>query len=161
MLTSNSNTSSLNEANFRRKWAKWIELVFELDGSISILLRTGLTRVLARVGRSNNCCRRSLARKSLEISFLSVFSRRCDFVRECFCKIRAWFMLDRVLSKRELPIHFSYHNFLGAFATRSDNFLINTCTSYVLEDFLSFVYANAFFVSSASVCFVRGNVNPH
>ena len=33
-----------------------------------------------------------------------VLSRRCDFVGECFCKIRAWFMLDRVLSKRGLPV---------------------------------------------------------
>ena len=28
----------------------------------------------------------------------------CDFVGECFCKIRATFMLDRVLSKRGLPV---------------------------------------------------------
>ena len=30
--------------------------------------RTGLTRVMAKVGRSNNCCRQSRARKSREIS---------------------------------------------------------------------------------------------
>ena len=57
-----------------------------------------------KVGQSNNCCRWSPARKSLEISFLLVLSRRCDSVGEYFCKIRAWFMLDRVLSKRGLPV---------------------------------------------------------
>ena len=55
-----------------------------------------------KVGRSINYCRRSPARKSLN-SFLSVLSRRYDFVGESFCKIRASFMLDRVLSKRRLP----------------------------------------------------------
>ena len=56
-----------------------------------------------KVGRSINYCRRSPARISLN-SFLSVLSRRYDFVGESFCKIRASFMLDRVLSKRELPV---------------------------------------------------------
>ena len=56
-----------------------------------------------KVGRSINYCRRSPARKSLN-SFLSVLSRRYDFVGESFCKIRASFMLDRVLSKRGLPV---------------------------------------------------------
>ena len=42
--------------------------------------------------------------KSLKISFLSVLSRRCDFVGECFCKIWASFMLDRVLLKQGLPV---------------------------------------------------------
>ena len=47
---------------------------------------------------SNYCCRQSLARKSREIScFLPVLSRGCDFVRECFRKLQAWFILDRVL----------------------------------------------------------------
>ena len=32
-----------------------------------------------------------------EISFLPVLSRGYDFVGECFRKLRAWFMLDRVL----------------------------------------------------------------
>ena len=36
--------------------------------------------------------------------FLPVLSRGCDFVGECFRKIRAWFFLDRVLSKRALPV---------------------------------------------------------
>ena len=56
-----------------------------------------------KVGRSINYCRRSPARISLN-SFLSVLSRRYDFVGESFCKIRASFMLDRVLSKRGLPV---------------------------------------------------------
>ena len=43
---------------------------------------------------SNNCCRQSLARKSREISFLPVLSRGCEFVEECFRKLRAWFILD-------------------------------------------------------------------
>ena len=60
-------------------------------------------KVVAKVGGSNNCCRRLPGRKSLEISFLSVLSRRCDFVGECFCKIWAWFMLDCVLAKRGFP----------------------------------------------------------
>ena len=46
---------------------------------------------------SNNCCRQSLSTKSREISFLPVLSRGCDFVGECFRKLRAWFILDRVL----------------------------------------------------------------
>ena len=49
---------------------------------------------------SNNCCRQSLARKSREISFLPVLSRGCDFVRECFRKLWAWFILDRVVGIR-------------------------------------------------------------
>ena len=53
---------------------------------------------------SNNCCRQSLARKSCEISFLPVFSRGCDFVGECFHKLRALFILDRVLRKQALPL---------------------------------------------------------
>ena len=56
-----------------------------------------------KVGRSINYCRRSPARKSLN-SFLSVLSRRYDFVGKSFCKIRASFMLDRVLSKLGLPV---------------------------------------------------------
>ena len=56
-----------------------------------------------KVGRLINYCRRSPARISLN-SFLSVLSRRYDFVGESFCKIRASFMLDRVLSKRGLPV---------------------------------------------------------
>ena len=43
---------------------------------------------------SNNCCRQSLARKSREIGFLPVFSRRCYFVGEHFRKLRAQFILD-------------------------------------------------------------------
>ena len=54
--------------------------------------RTGLLRVVTKVGCSNNCCQRSPSRKSLEICFLSVFSCICDFVGECFCKIRATFI---------------------------------------------------------------------
>ena len=46
---------------------------------------------------SNNCCRQSLATKSREISFLPVLSHGCDVVGECFRKLRAWFILDRVL----------------------------------------------------------------
>ena len=46
---------------------------------------------------SKNCCRQSLVTKSREISFLPVLSRGCDFVGECFPKLRAWFILDRVL----------------------------------------------------------------
>ena len=52
---------------------------------------------------SDNCCRQSLARKSREISFLPVLSRGCDFVGECFRKLRAWFILD-VLDLGSCPV---------------------------------------------------------
>ena len=39
-----------------------------------------------------------------EIPFLPVLSRGCDSVGECFRKVRAWFILDRVLSKLALPL---------------------------------------------------------
>ena len=48
-------------------------------------------------GRTIVAAKLSLARKSCEISFLPVLSRECDFVGECFRKLRAWFILDRVL----------------------------------------------------------------
>ena len=73
--------------------------------------RTRLTGVMAKVGWSNNCCQQSLASKSCEISFLPVLSHRCDFDGECFCKIWAWFILHRVLSKRALPLRNTIKNY--------------------------------------------------
>ena len=115
-----------------------------------------------KVGRSINYCRRSPARISLN-SFLSVLSRRYDFVGESFCKIRASFMLDRVLSKRgslSRTVHFSNHKFLGALAFRSCNFLLDICTRTSLKVSL---FTQTLFpcLRHLSSCFVRRNVNPH
>ena len=109
--------------------------------------------------------RRSPARKSLEISFLSVLSRRCDFVGECFCKIRASFMLvvscqnEDCLSR---TVHFSNHKFLGAFAVRSCNLLTDICTRTSPKvSFPLFTQTLFSCLRNFSSCFVRRNVNPH
>ena len=64
----------------------------------------GRTIVAGNRLQENLVNRQSLARKSREISFLPVLSRGCDFVGECFRKLWAWFILDRVLWKQALPL---------------------------------------------------------
>ena len=72
----------------------------------------GRTIVAGNRLQENLVNRQSLARKSREISFLPVLSRGCDFVGECFRKLRAWFILDRVLWKQALPSRNSSENLL-------------------------------------------------
>ena len=121
--------------------------------------RTGLPRVVTKVGYSNNCCQRSPARKSLEICFLSVLSCICDFVGECFCKVRATFMLDRVLSKRGLPVEDC------AFFWSFSPFEVVTSWSISARvrprRFPLFTQTLFPCLRHLSSCFIRRNVNPH
>ena len=96
-------------------------------------------------------------KKSREISLLPVLSRRCDFVGECSRKIRPWLILDRVLSKRALPVEECKRCLQYV---RSGNFLFCTRTS----PWVSFpLFTRTLFtcLRHLSKSFVRLNVNPH
>ena len=117
--------------------------------------RTGLTRVVSKGGCLNNCCRRSPARNLLK-SVSCQLPRRCDFVGECFCKIRASFMLDRVLSKRGLPVEDCIFLIISSLAL-SPFEVVTSCSisACVRPRRFPFVYVNAFSLSSASLKLFR------
>ena len=127
--------------------------------------RTGLPRVVTNVSCSNNCCQRSPARKSLEICFFRfchayVYVTLLENVSARSGLRSCWIVTCQNEDCLSRTVHFSDHKFLGAFAFRSCNFLIDICTRTSPKASLD--YATLFpCLRHLPSCFIRRNVNPH